>query len=298
MADPRYPGWVFRRPAPALIGALGCLLGLALTGIVALLVPVALQRDSATLQGFVGLNRPRLTPFIDSVAHLADPGPYALIGFALALVALARGRVRLAALIPVVLVAAGATTTLLKPLLATPRYDEWLGSGQIAAASWPSGHASASMTLGLLAVLAMPPRLRPTAAAAGGAFAICVSYAILALGWHFPSDVIGGFFNAAMWVLGAVALLTALEQRRPERRPRWAVVPDDPDRPSRPSDAIGPVALGAGAAAMVGAIALSRPGQVADYALSRPTWTAGAIVIAGLASLLATALARALGGVR
>jgi len=274
---------------------LACLLGLALTGVVALLVPLALQRDSATLQGFVGLNRPRVTPLIDSVAQLADPGSYALIGLGLALVALARGRVRLALLIPVVLVAAGATTTLLKPLLATPRYDEWLGDGQIAAASWPSGHASASMTLGLLAVLAMPPRLRPTAAAAGGAFAICVSYSILALGWHFPSDVIGGFFNAAMWVLVAVALLTALERRRPERRPSWAVVHEGH---ARPIDSVGPIALGAGAAAMAGAIALSRPGQVADYALSRPTWTAGAIVIAGLAALLATALARALGGVR
>jgi hypothetical protein len=30
-------------------------------------------------------------------------------------------------------------------------------------------------------------------------FAIAVSYAILALGWHFLSDVIGGFFVAAMW---------------------------------------------------------------------------------------------------
>jgi len=67
---------------------------------------------------------------------------------------------------------------------------------------------------------------------------------------------------------------------------------------ARPIDSVGPIALGAGAAAMAGAIALSRPGQVADYALSRPTWTAGAIVIAGLAALLATALARALGGVR
>jgi membrane-associated phospholipid phosphatase len=286
---------VLRRPRPALLGSLACLLGLAATGLVALLSPLALQRDSVTLQGFVGLNRPRVTPLIDSVAHLADPGSYALMGFALALVALARGRVRLALMIPVVLVASGATTTLLKPLLATPRYDEWLGTGQIAAASWPSGHASASMTLGLLAVLAMPPRLRPTAAAAGGGFAICVSYAILALGWHFPSDVIGGFFNAAMWVLAAVGVLTALELRWPERRPRWAVVHEGQPRPV---DAVGPIALGAGAAATVGAIALSRPGQVAEYALERPSWTAGAVAIAGLAALLATALARSLGGAR
>lgn len=270
-----------------------CLLGLAITGAIALLSPQGQFRDSATLQGFVALNRPDVTPIIDRIAHLADPAPYGLIGFSLALVALARGRKRLAFLIPVVLVCAGATTTLLKPLLATERYEDWLGNGQIAAASWPSGHASASMTLGLLAVLAMPPRLRPTAAAAGGAFAICVSYSILALGWHFPSDVIGGFLNAAMWVLLAVAALAFAEQLRPESRPRWAVVRDG--RP-RPVDALGPIALGAGAAATVGAVAFSRPGQVVEYTLTRPTWTAGAVAIAGLAALLAAALARTLGG--
>ncbi|PTL55508.1 phosphatase PAP2 family protein [Paraconexibacter algicola] len=283
---------MLRRPGPPALGALMCLVGLAVTGAIALLSPRAQFRDSATLQGFVGLNQPEVTPIIDRIAHLADPDAYGLIGFSLALVALARGRVRLAALIPVVLVCAGATTTLLKPLLATERYEDWLGNGQIAAASWPSGHASASMTLGLLAVLAMPPRLRPTAAAAGGAFAICVSYSILALGWHFPSDVIGGFLNAAMWVLLAVTALALAEQRRPERRPRWALVRDGQ---ARPIDAVGPIALGAGAAAMVGAVAFSRPGKVAEYTLTRPTWTAGAIAIAGLAALLAAALARTLG---
>ncbi len=290
---PRYPQWVLRRPGPPLLIALLCLTGLAVTGVIALLSPLAQARDSLTLRGFVGLNQPEITPLIERVAHLADPGPYALIGFALALVALARGRVRLALLIPVVLVAAGATTTLLKPLLATPRHDEWLGAGQIMAASWPSGHASASMTLGLLAVLAMPPRLRPTAAALGGAFAISVSYAILSLGWHFPSDVIGGFLNAAMWVSLLVAVLAGLERRAAERRPRWAVVRDGAPRPV---DAVGPIALGAGAAAVVAAIAISRPGQIAEYALQRPTWTLGAMVIAALAGLLAAALARALGG--
>ncbi len=282
---------MLRRPGPPFLLALACLVGLAVTGVLALLLPGAGVRDGQTLQGFVELNRPQLTPFVSDVAHLADPRPYGLIGLGLMCVAIARGRLRLALAIPFVLVAAGATTTILKPLLATDRPEDWLGAGQIAAASWPSGHASASMTLGLLAVLVMPPRLRPTAAAAGGAFAICVSYAILVLGWHFPSDVVGGFFNASMWVLLAVAALAWAEARRPERRPRWATLREG--RP-RPVDRIGPLALGAGAAAMVAAVSIGRPGQVARFVLERPTWTAGAIVIAGLAALLATLLARVL----
>lgn len=283
---------MLRRPGPPLLLALACLAGLALTGLLALLMPVAGVRDGQTLQGFVELNRPQLTPVVDRVAHLADPVPYGLIGLGLMAVALLRGRVRLAFAVPVVLVAAGATTTILKPLLATERPEDWLGAGQIAAASWPSGHASASMTLGLLAVLVMPPRLRPSAAAVGGAFAICVSYAILVLGWHFPSDVVGGFFNASMWVLLAVGLLGAAEQRWPEPRRRWATVREGAPRPV---DQIAPIALGAGAAAMIAAASLARPGDVARYVLERPTWTLGAVVIAGLAALLAATLARMLG---
>ena len=52
------------------------------------------------------------------------------------------------------------------------------------------------MALALCAVLAVPARWRPAAATAGGLFALGVAYAILALGWHFPSDVIGGYLVA------------------------------------------------------------------------------------------------------
>jgi membrane-associated phospholipid phosphatase len=275
---------VLRRPRPPLVGALAGLAGLVLTGALAYLSPVAHGRDSATLQGFVGLNRPRLTPLVTHVAHLADPVPFALIGLALTAVALARGRVRLALAVPLVLVLAGATAELLKPLLAHPRYSEWLGEGQIAAAAWPSGHATAAMTLALCGVLAAPARLRPTAGALGGAFAIAVSYAILVLGWHFPSDVIGGFLVAALWTLLAVAALNALELRRPTRARQPA--------PAGALDTLGPLVLGGASAALAVAVALQRPRAVADYAVAHTTFAAGAAVIAAVALALAAGLVR------
>jgi membrane-associated phospholipid phosphatase len=275
---------MLRRPLPPLIGALACLVGLVITGVLAYLSPVAAGSDSATLQGFVGLDRPRLTPFVSFVAHLADPVPYALIGLALIGVALARGRALLAVAIPVVMVMAGATTETLKPLLAHPRYAEWLGDGQIAAAAWPSGHATAAMALALCGVLAAPSRLRPTAAAIGGAFAVGVSYAILVLGWHFPSDVIGGFFVAALWTLLAIAALNALEAGHPVHARRA--------EPARPADAIAPLVLGGGAAAAAAMVALARPTAVAEYAAAHTTFVAGALAIAALALALAAALVR------
>ncbi len=213
---------VLRTPRIPLLGAAACALGLAATGVVALLLPFGQARDSATLQGFTALNRPRITVLLDHVAHLADPRSYALIGFSLAGIALLRRRPRIAGTIVALLVLTGLTTRELKPLLASPRYDGWLGSGQIAAASWPSGHATASMTLALCAILAVPARLRPTVAVLGAGFAISVSYSILALGWHFPSDVLGGFLVAMTWTLLAVAGLAWLEERRPSALRREA----------------------------------------------------------------------------
>ena len=273
-----------RAPRIPLLGSLAAFLGLVLTGVLAYLVPLARVRDSATLKGFTDLNRPRLTPLIDQVAHLADPAAYALIGLALAAVALLRGRPRVAGAIVVLLLLTGLTTQALKPLLASPRYDEWLGSGQIAAASWPSGHATAAMTLALCAILAVPARARPTAAVIGAGFAVSVSYSILALGWHFPSDILGGFLVAATWTLLAVAALARLEQLRPSGARREPTV--------RGVDALAPLALAAAVAAVAAVVWLARPGAAARFAADHSTFMAGAAGIAALAVALALGFAR------
>ena len=267
-----------------LLGALAAFGALVLTGVLAYLVPVAQARDSATLLGFTELNRDAINPLITQIAHLADPVPYAVIGFGLAAVALVRRRPRVAAAIVTLLFATGLTTAVLKPLLASPRYDEWLGSGQISAASWPSGHATAAMTLALCAILAVPARSRPVTAALGAAFAISVSYSLLALGWHFPSDVLGGFLVAVTWTLVAVAALAELEQRRPSASAR---------EPSpRPADALAPIAIGAGAGAALLTVWLARPEAVTHYAAEHSTFVAGAVGIAALAILLVLSLTR------
>ena len=276
-----------RHPRNALLGALACLIGLTVTGILAYLVPIAQTRDSATLQGFVALNQPRLTELIADVAHLADPKPYAVIGLALAALAAARRRPRVAVAILFLLFLTGATTQTLKQLLAQPRFSDWLGDGQIAAASWPSGHATASMTLGLCAVLASPPVARPTVAAIGALFAISVSYSILALGWHFPSDVIGGFFVASMWTLVAVAIIAALPERDHGRGPALLqLVPD------QAQSAFGPMVIGAAAVSVVVVAWVARPEAASAFALERPWFVLGALTIAALATALAAGLAR------
>jgi membrane-associated phospholipid phosphatase len=274
---------MLRRPGPPLRLAALAAIALAITGVLAKLVPLTRQGDARTLNGFVDLNAPHLTPALDGIAHLADPGPYALTGLVLAAVALLRGRWRVALAIPLIFVATGATTETLKHALASPRFDDWLGHAQIAAASWPSGHSTAAMTMALCAVIAAPPRLRPTIAVLGGAFALAVAYAILTLGWHFPSDVFGGYLVAATYVLLAVSAIGFSERRWPSR--------SGAEAGSRPVDlvpALGVALVGAGAA--VG-VALARPRTLVDYTATHTTFVAGALAIAALAAVLAGVMA-------
>jgi len=84
---------VLRRPLPPLLAALACAVGLAVTGVLAKLVPVTAQDDAHTLEGFVALRGPRLDPVLSQIAHLADPLPYAVAALLLTLVALAAAAV-------------------------------------------------------------------------------------------------------------------------------------------------------------------------------------------------------------
>jgi len=274
---------MLRRPGPPLLLAALTALALGITGVLAKLVPLTKQGDAKTLDGFVDLNAPHLAPALNAIAHSADPRPYALSAAVLAVVALARGRWRVGLAVPLIFVLTGTTTEALKHLLASPRFDEWLGYSQIAAASWPSGHSTAAMTMALCAVIVAPPRARPTVAALGGAYALAVAYAILTLGWHFPSDVFGGYLVAGTYVLLAIAAIAASERRWPSRR--------GVEAGSRPVDlvpAFGVALLGAGAAA---GVALARPHALLEYAAVHTTFVVGALAIAALAAALAGLMA-------
>ena len=283
---PRYPEGVLRSAHNAALAALVCAAGFAVTGLLSIVFPIAQLRDSATLQGFSALDRPHLSPLLDQVAHLADPVPYLLFTAAFVVVALLRRRPRVALAVPVITIGAELTTQGLKQLLAQPRVADWLGDAQITAASWPSGHATAAMAVALCAVLVSPARWRPVVAAIGGLFAIAVAYAILALHWHFPSDIVGGYLSALTWTLAAVAVVQWSLERHP------AAERDDPE-PSR-NERRAPLVV-AGAVLAAGLVAASiAPARVADYAVAHPTFVVGAGAIALLAVVIALGFARAL----
>jgi membrane-associated phospholipid phosphatase len=210
------------RVRPGAGGALGvaalCVLGLAAVWAVAQLVPAVHLRDAVALRDFTALSHPSVDSVANFLIRLLEPLLFTIWGFALVAVALARGRPRVAAAVALVMALAPLSAETLKPLLAHPHAQA--GAVRIGAASWPSGHSTAALILVLCAVLVAPRRLRGLVGALGGLYAVAVGCALLILAWHMPSDVLGGYLLATLWMAIAVAALRAADRRWPAgRRP-------------------------------------------------------------------------------
>ena len=176
--------------------------------------------DATAMDGFLDVQRPWLAGLSERVAHLGDPEAVGLLGLALAAIALARGRPRHAAAVLFLLAVTSVSSQLLKGVIDYPRWEALLSVAEVKPAAFPSGHATAAMTLALCGVLVAPARLRPLAALAGALFALAVSYSVVSLGWHFPSDVAGAFLVATGWTLATIAALQLAAGRWPERTVR------------------------------------------------------------------------------
>jgi membrane-associated phospholipid phosphatase len=281
-----------QRARLALLGA-GAGVGLLIAiWYVAFHIGVFNHADQSILRGFEDLQRPRLNRITQFVASLCNPHTYIWLAAIPVLVALARRRPRVAAAVAIILLGANVTTELLKPLLAQPRGSSLLPLASISPASWPSGHATAAMSLALCSVIVAPVRLRPLVAALGAAFAVAVSFSFLELGWHYPSDVLGGFLVAATWTLVGVAALDAAQARWPRRAP---VPSSELVRPVSLTEALGPpAAVLFGAIVLGGLVALTRPHAVIAYAHAHQAFMVGAAAIAAVGLALATGVMLAL----
>lgn len=203
--------------APLCVAGL-CVLALALTWLMSSHVQATRYRDAVALYDFTQLRHLHLNAAPKALVHLLDPVPFIAVAVALVAVAIVRRRLPAALAVAVVMILAPLTSELLKPLLAHPHY--WVPWTYVAEASWPSGHATAAAALAWCAVLVSPSRLRPRVAALGVLFAASVGCSLLILGWHMPSDVLGGYLIASLWVSLAVAGMRAWTARSHARQLR------------------------------------------------------------------------------
>jgi membrane-associated phospholipid phosphatase len=273
-----------RRARYAAAGALTGVLAMALTWYLAHDVGIVRQADADVLQGFLGLGRPRLDRLTTAIASLCNPFPYVGLAAVPVAIALMRGRPRVAIALALLLLGANETTQMLKPLLTGPRVP--VPGVFISGSSFPSGHATASMSLALAMVIAVPGRLRPAIGAVMAAFTVAVCWSFLELGWHYPSDVLGGFEVSSVWALGSLALLWSYEAHRPTLAQRVAGA-----RPASLGTDLAPPAMLIAMVAAIGAVVLAtRPHEVYAYAVAHETFLAGAGAIAALSFACAAGL--------
>ncbi len=198
--------------SPAAVGSISAAVAMVVC-LLAFATEPGMRVDAAVFWALTEAGIPQLRSGIEGIVLLAGPSAFALIGSALTLAALARRRTTLAVIVPIVLVAANATTQGLQDVI--PALVDRPVVGADFATAWPSGHATAAMSLALCGMLVVSPLLRPAAAMLGAAYAVAVGYAQIALGNHLPSEVLGGYLIAASFALLGVAVQRALKTHRP-----------------------------------------------------------------------------------
>jgi membrane-associated phospholipid phosphatase len=252
------------------------------------------RADTNAYFAFLGLSQHHhvLASIARWVADLCRPTPFVYLAALPVIIALVRRRWSLALAIAVMIPAAVLTSETLKPLLASPRPAVGAPATAIGASgSWPSGHATAAMSLAMAFMLASPARLRPYVAVLGTLFSLAVMYSVLSLGWHFPSDVLGGILVASIFTLLAVAAVVHVDARYGRDLSRLASARGGwlDHMPSVP-------AMLAAIALPGAAVLLARGGHALAYAGDHRAFVAALVGIAALGGLAPTALTVVLSG--
>ena len=196
-----------------LAACFACAAGLALLALLAIGVEAGRHLDVRLFAHLVEDPRSEGGGLPDAIASLADPLP--TLGLLAGACAIALLRRRPSDALAAVLVVAGAsvTTELLKFVLAHPRVKTAIGADPFEPSTFPSGHTTAAASIAIAYAFAAPDRLRGTVAAAGAFFALAVGASVIVIGWHYPSDVLGGLLVACGWGCAVLALMRVLAAR-------------------------------------------------------------------------------------
>jgi membrane-associated phospholipid phosphatase len=142
------------------------------------------------------------------LVNLGDLAALLVLLAAIAALGLAIGRRREVIASVVVVAGANLTTQVLKATLEHARHKAFEHGIELPwPNSFPSGHATAAASIAAALLLVVPARHRLAAVAVGGALTAAVGFSVVILGWHYPSDVLGGLLVVGAWGFAALAWL-------------------------------------------------------------------------------------------
>lgn len=268
---------------PGLLAAVA-LVALAAVYAVALGTRAGLSLDTSAIGRLDPGSDPQAYEATSRLLHTIDVQSLAVLGGGIIALALVRGKLAHALAAAAVLGGANVTTQVLKPLLG--KLDP-LGAepARELSTSFPSGHATVAMSVGLALVLVLPPWLRAAAALVGGGYAAAVGVSLMALTWHYPSDVAGGYLVAASWAAVAAGGLRLAAARRGRR-----VIPAARRRADPVMAVLLAVAIAVAFATAATVAVLRRP-ELADYARLHTRFFLAAGAVAALSAALSVAVA-------
>jgi len=243
-------------------------------GLAAIRTETGQRWDDAGRGGMWAYDQPAVVRGADRLLDTISVASLALFGAAIVVVALLRGRPRLAAAAGVVLVGANVTTQVVKGSYERTDlvYGWWTEPG-----AFPSGHTTVAMSLAMALMIVVPPAIRWTAALGGCSYAAAVGIAVIALDWHRPSEVVGAYLVVVAWTALVMAGLTLLGE--------------DPDREPGPAGRAATIVAGAVAVAFAGVflVAAGRRLDLEQLVHDRTTFAAAATVCAAVCAALGAA---------
>jgi membrane-associated phospholipid phosphatase len=163
--------------------------------------------DAASLAGH-RIGASYLEGLVDTVLNAMTVVSLAVAIIAIGFIALARGRVVLAAVATLLVIGANVTTQVLKYVIDRPE----LGVDVARAAagnSLPSGHTTVAASVAVALVLVLPPALRGLAGVLGAGYTALAGAATLSAGWHRPSDAVAALLVVGVWAAAAGLVLMA-----------------------------------------------------------------------------------------
>jgi len=185
---------------------------------------------------------------------------------------------------------AALCTELLKALLSRPDLYPGAPYGN----TFPSGHTTIALSVGIAAALLAPPHRRALVAAGAAAYGAAVGIAVVAAGWHRPSDVVGAYLVVTGW---AALVALAMELRWPGMLAGERGEARRATRVASRQLLAGGLVLSAGYAAVLAVVLAREAGRIPWTLPGKPflaACAAMAVAVAALTSALLAALGRSL----